>query len=36
MRIEIKAGKAHRRYPKNVKVLEKDEVPFFLLTLHEK
>ena len=34
MRIEVKAGKVHRRYPKNVKVLEKDEIPFFLLTLH--
>jgi len=36
MKIEIKAGKAHRRYPRDVRVLEKDEVPFFLLTLYEK
>ena len=36
MKIEIKAGKAHRRYSRDVRVLEKDEVPFFLLTLYEK
>ena len=33
LRVEVKAGKAHRRYPKNVKVLEKEDVPFFLLEL---
>ncbi|WP_461864557.1 ATP-binding protein [Thermococcus sp.] len=33
LKIEVKAGKAHRRYPKNVRVLEKEDVPFFLLEL---
>ena len=31
MKVEIKAGKAHRRYPRNVIVLEREDVPFFLL-----
>jgi len=35
IKIEVKAGKAHRRYPKNVKVLEKEDVPFFLFALYE-
>ena len=36
LKVEVKAGKAHRRYPKSVKVLEKEDVPFFLLELtHE-
>ncbi|MBP1911229.1 ATP-binding protein [Thermococcus stetteri] len=33
IKIEVKAGKAHRKYARNVKVLEKEEVPFFLLEL---
>ncbi|MFA4647804.1 ATP-binding protein [Pyrococcus kukulkanii] len=33
MRVEVKAGKAHRRYPREVVVLEKEDVPFFLLEL---
>ena len=32
-RIEVKKGKAHRRYPKGVFVLYEEEVPFFLLEL---
>ncbi|AFN03029.1 AAA family ATPase [Pyrococcus furiosus DSM 3638] len=36
LKVEVKAGKTHRRYPKNVRVLEKEDVPFFLLELtHE-
>ncbi|RLF87575.1 ATP-binding protein, partial [Thermococci archaeon] len=33
MRVEVKAGKAHRRYPREVVVLEREDVPFFLLEL---
>lgn len=33
LKVEVKAGKAHRRYPKSVRVLEKGDVPFFLLEL---
>lgn len=33
MKIEVKAGKPHRRYPKKVTVLEKEEIPKFLLSL---
>ncbi|NJE11394.1 ATP-binding protein [Thermococcus sp. MAR1] len=33
LKVEVKAGKAHRRYPKNVIVLEKEDVPFFLLDI---
>ncbi|CAB49810.1 ATP-binding protein [Pyrococcus abyssi] len=33
LRIEVKAGKAHRRYPRNVIVLEREDIPFFLLEL---
>jgi predicted AAA+ superfamily ATPase len=33
LKIEVKAGKAHRKYPRDVRVLEKEEVPFFLLEL---
>lgn len=31
MKIEVKEGKPHRRYPKNVVVLSKDDIPAFLL-----
>lgn len=34
MKIEVKAGKAHRKYPRGVKVLEKEDVPFFLIELY--
>ncbi|MCD6373532.1 MAG: ATP-binding protein [Thermococcus sp.] len=33
LKVEVKAGKAHRKYPKSVIVLEKEDVPFFLLEL---
>ncbi|ACS90879.1 MULTISPECIES: ATP-binding protein [Thermococcus] len=33
LKVEVKAGKAHRRHPKTVTVLEKEDVPFFLLDL---
>ena len=32
-RVEVKKGKAHRRYPRGVLVLSEEEVPFFLLEL---
>ncbi len=33
LRVEVKAGKAHRRYPKGVVVLEEGDIPVFLLEL---
>ncbi|WP_297535263.1 ATP-binding protein [Thermococcus sp.] len=33
--VEVKAGEAHRRYPRNVIVLEREDVPFFLLELSD-
>ena len=30
LKIEVKAGKPHRRYPKSVTVLDEDEIPLFL------
>jgi len=33
LKVEVKAGKAHRRYPKDVIVLEREDVPLFLLGL---
>jgi len=33
LKIEVKAGKPHRRYPRNVRILEADEIPKFLLNL---
>ncbi|ASJ07718.1 AAA family ATPase [Thermococcus siculi] len=33
LKIEVKAGKSHRKYPRNVRVLEREDVPFFLLEL---
>jgi predicted AAA+ superfamily ATPase len=33
LKIEVKAGKSHNKYPKDVKVLEREDVPFFLLEL---
>ncbi len=35
LRVEVKAGKAHRRYPKGVLVLEEEDVPEFLIELGE-
>ncbi|RLJ00171.1 MAG: ATP-binding protein [Candidatus Aenigmatarchaeota archaeon] len=33
MKVEVKAGKPHRKYPKNVLVLEEKEIPEFLISL---
>lgn len=33
LKIEVKAGKPHRKYPKNVKLLDKEDIPLFLLEL---
>ncbi len=33
VKVEVKAGKAHRRYPKGVTVLEEWDVPYFLYEL---
>lgn len=33
LRVEVKAGKAHRRYPKGVLVLEEEDLPEFLMEL---
>ncbi len=33
MRIEVKAGKPHRRYPRGVTVLEEEDIAWFLLDL---
>jgi hypothetical protein len=30
LRIEIEAGKPHRKYPKNVPVLDEENIPLFL------
>lgn len=33
LKIEVKAKKAHRKYPKNVKILSEKEIPLFLMEL---
>ncbi len=33
MKIEVKAGKPHRRYPPNVRLLEYEDIPIFLYAL---
>jgi len=33
LKIEVKAGKPHRRYPKNVTILEEEDIPRFLIEL---
>ncbi|MGC9132699.1 MAG: ATP-binding protein, partial [Candidatus Micrarchaeia archaeon] len=33
LKVEVKAGKAHERYPKNVIVLDEEEIPKFLIKL---
>ena len=35
MKVEVKAGKPHRRYPRNVLVLEEEDLPQFLINLFE-
>jgi len=34
LRVEVKAGKPHRRYPKNVQVVDREKLLFFLLELY--
>jgi len=36
LKIEVKAGKPHRKYPKSVRVLEEQEIPRFLVELFSK
>ncbi len=36
LKVEVKAGKAHRKYPKNVIVLEEGDIPIFLASLDKK
>ena len=36
LRIEVKAGKPHRKYPKNVLVLDEEDLPGFLIELFGK
>ncbi len=33
-RVEVKAGKPHRKYPRNVTVLKKGDIPRFLVDVH--
>ncbi len=33
LKIEVKAGKPHRRYPKGIAVLDYDDIPLFLALL---
>lgn len=33
LRVEVKAGKPHRKYPKNVLILEEKDIPEFLIKL---
>lgn len=35
LKVEIKAGKPHRRYPRDVIILEEEDIPEFLLNLRE-
>ncbi|MFA4662437.1 ATP-binding protein [Pyrococcus kukulkanii] len=35
LKVEVKSGRAHRRYPRGVIVLEKDEIPEFLIKLEK-
>ncbi len=33
LKVEVKAGKPHRRYPKGVTILEEEDIPWFLVRL---
>lgn len=33
-KVEVKAGKPHRRYPRGVTVLSEEDIPFFLVSLY--
>jgi len=36
LKIEVKAGKPHRKYPKGVRILEEEEIPKFLIEVFSK
>lgn len=36
LKVEVKAGKPHRRYPKDVLILDEENIPKFLIELFEK
>jgi len=36
LKVEVKAGKPHRKYPRGVKVLEEQDIPRFLIELFSK
>ena len=33
LKVEVKAGKPHRKYPKGVRVLDEEDLPGFLMDL---
>jgi predicted AAA+ superfamily ATPase len=33
LKIEVKAGKAHRKYPKGAEIIDKEDLPFFLVAI---
>lgn len=33
LKVEVKAGKPHRKYPKGVRILEEEDLPRFLIEL---
>jgi len=35
LKVEVKAGKPHRKYPRNVVILEREDIPEFLIKLDE-
>jgi len=35
LKVEVKAGKPHRKYPRNVIILEREDIPEFLIKLEE-
>jgi len=35
LKVEVKAGKPHRKYPRNVITLKREDIPEFLIKLEE-
>ncbi|RLI95018.1 MAG: ATP-binding protein, partial [Candidatus Altiarchaeales archaeon] len=33
LKIEVKAGKSHRKYPRNVLILDEEDLPRFLMEM---
>ncbi|MEM2192313.1 MAG: hypothetical protein QXG38_01710 [Candidatus Hadarchaeales archaeon] len=33
LKVEVKAGKPHRKYPRNVKILDENTLPIFLAAI---